>query len=180
MKKPDKRPGTVVKVLIVAALVIVVGVVIIAKHTSTSETVSDSTESNISTAPDEQGAAVYPEESVTDEAPSDSTTKALPKLVDLGSKSCVPCKMMEPILENLRKEYAEQFETVVIDVWKNKAAAKQYDIRVIPTQIFFDAEGKELFRHEGFLSKEEILAKWAELGFDFEHNKNESMSPGQP
>ena len=88
----------------------------------------------------------------------------LPRLVDLGSDQCIPCKMMAPILEELQSEYGASFTVEVIDVRKNRAAASEYGIRVIPTQIFYDASGGELFRHEGFFSKEEILAKWEELG----------------
>lgn len=88
----------------------------------------------------------------------------LPRLVDLGADKCIPCKMMAPILEELKKKYAGVFNVEFIDVWKNPDAAEQYGIRVIPTQIFFDASGKELFRHEGFFSKEDILAKWKEHG----------------
>lgn len=72
--------------------------------------------------------------------------------------------MMAPILDDLKNNYAEYFETVFIDVWENPDAGKQYGIRTIPTQIFFDAQGKELFRHEGFISKDAILQKWAEFG----------------
>jgi thioredoxin 1 len=71
---------------------------------------------------------------------------------------------MAPILEGLKREYAGRFDVQFIDVWKNKEAGKQYDIETIPTQIFYDASGKELFRHVGFFSKEDILAKWKELG----------------
>ena len=92
--------------------------------------------------------------------------KALPRLVDLGAKKCIPCKMMAPILEELKKEYADTLQVDFIDVWKKPAAAKKYGIKLIPTQIFFDASGKELSRHEGFMSKEDILAKWKELKID--------------
>ncbi|MFH1609720.1 MAG: thioredoxin family protein, partial [Candidatus Bipolaricaulota bacterium] len=74
----------------------------------------------------------------------------LPKLVDLGADKCIPCKQMAPILEELRVEYADRFEVVFIDVWKNPAEANRYGIRIIPTQIFYDAAGKELYRHVGF------------------------------
>ncbi len=90
----------------------------------------------------------------------------LPRLVDLGAGKCIPCKMMAPILEELKTERAGSLEVVFIDVWQNKEAAKEYGIRLIPTQIFFDAAGKERFRHEGFISKEDILRKWKELGVD--------------
>lgn len=88
----------------------------------------------------------------------------LPRLVDLGAHSCVPCKMMAPILEELKKEYAGVFKTEFIDVWQNQEPARRYGIRVIPTQIFFDAEGKELFRHEGYFGKEDILQTWRKHG----------------
>jgi len=88
----------------------------------------------------------------------------LPRLIDLGADKCIPCKMMAPILEELKKEYAGIFKVEFIDVWKNPDKAKKYGVKIIPTQIFFDAAGKELFRHEGFFSKEDILSKWKELG----------------
>lgn len=92
---------------------------------------------------------------------------ALPRLVDLGADKCIPCKMMAPILEELKTAYAGQLAVEFIDVWKNADAGEAYGVRVIPLQIFFDAEGKELFRHEGFYAKEDVLAKWKELGFEF-------------
>jgi thioredoxin 1 len=103
-------------------------------------------------------------------AKSDSTktkTVKIPKLVDLGAGKCIPCKMMAPILEDLKKDYAGKLEVVFIDVWQNSSEGDKYKIRVIPTQIFFSPEGKELFRHEGFYSREDILAKWKELGHEF-------------
>lgn len=105
--------------------------------------------------------------------PSDSKASAvatppasLPRLVDLGSTRCLPCKMMAPILDDLKKTYAGQLEVQFIDVWDVPAAGKHYNIGIIPTQIFYDASGKERFRHEGFFEKEEILAKWKELGVE--------------
>ncbi len=107
------------------------------------------------------GAAVGNEASAA--AASDATAK-LPKLLDLGATKCIPCKMMAPILENLKKEYAGKMKVEFIDVWENEDAGKTYGVEMIPTQIFFDAGGKELFRHTGFFGKEDILAKWKELG----------------
>jgi thioredoxin 1 len=98
-----------------------------------------------------------------------STT--LPKLIDLGADKCIPCKMMAPILEELKTEYAGMFEVVFIDVWEDPSRSEEYGIKLIPTQIFFDASDKELFRHEGFFSKADILAKWKELGIDFEQKQ---------
>ncbi len=90
--------------------------------------------------------------------------KTLPRLVDLGADKCMSCKLMVPVLDELGREYAGELTVQFIDVWKEPDAAKPYGLRVIPTQIFFDAEGVEQFRHEGFISKEEILNKWKELG----------------
>jgi thioredoxin 1 len=90
----------------------------------------------------------------------------LPRLVDLGADKCIPCKMMAPILDELAAEYKGQMEVVFIDVWKDRAAGEKYGIRAIPTQIFYSADGKELFRHTGFYPKADILAKWKELGVE--------------
>ena len=80
----------------------------------------------------------------------------LPRLVDLGAGKCIPCKKMAPILEELKKDYAGIIDIVFVDVWKDPNAAKPYKIRLIPTQVFYDKAGKEVFRHEGFFSREEI------------------------
>lgn len=88
----------------------------------------------------------------------------LPRLVDLGAGKCIPCKQMKPILAELTRDYANQFTVVFIDVWENRGEGEKYGIRMIPTQIFYSADGKELARHEGFYSKKDILAKWRELG----------------
>ena len=99
-------------------------------------------------------------------APAATPGTALPKLVDLGSTTCIPCKEMAPILEELKTEYAGTVDVEFIDVNTNVAAADEYKINVIPTQIFYDAAGKEIFRHEGFFGKEDILAKWKDFGVD--------------
>ena len=107
----------------------------------------------------------------------DTAKIPLPRLVELGADRCIPCKMMAPILEELRKEYAGTLQLESIDVWKDPDAAKRYRIRIIPTQIFYDASGKELFRHVGFFSKEDILAKWKELGVVIEKGRNSKENP---
>lgn len=99
-------------------------------------------------------------------ATSARVSAKLPKLLDLGAGKCIPCRMMKPILEELKQDYADRFITEFIDVWENPDAGKQYGVEMIPTQIFYDAEGKERFRHVGFFGKEDILGKWKELGVD--------------
>jgi len=90
----------------------------------------------------------------------------LPRLVDLGADRCVPCRMMAPILADLDSTLAGRLEVEFIDVWKTPDAGRTYGVRLIPTQIFFAADGTELYRHEGFLAREDILAKWRELGVE--------------
>jgi thioredoxin 1 len=92
---------------------------------------------------------------------------ALPRLVDIGADQCIPCKLMAPILEELRREYVDRMRVEFVDVWKHPAAGEPYRIRAIPTQIFYDASGRELYRHEGFISKADILAVWRRFGVTF-------------
>lgn len=101
----------------------------------------------------------------------------LPRLVDLGAGKCIPCKMMAPILDEMKKDFAGKLEVVFIDVWQNADEGSKYKIRVIPTQIFYSPEGKELFRHEGFYSREDILKKWKELGYDFNAGPEKEKKP---
>jgi thioredoxin 1 len=88
----------------------------------------------------------------------------IPRLVDLGAGKCIPCKAMAPILEGLKTEYAGRMEVQFIDVWKDPDAGKAHGISIIPTQIFYGADGKELARHQGFMDKDAILAQWKALG----------------
>ncbi|MBM4154950.1 MAG: thioredoxin family protein [Lentisphaerae bacterium] len=92
----------------------------------------------------------------------------LPRLLDLGAGKCVACKAMMPVLDEIRVAFAGKMAVEFIDVWENEEAAEKLGVETIPTQIFFDASGKELFRHTGFISKEDILAKWKELGVDLD------------
>jgi len=94
------------------------------------------------------------------------TSRKLPRLLDLGAGKCIPCKMMMPIIEQLKADFAGKLKVEFIDVWKDPEAGRTYGIEMIPTQIFYDATGKELYRHVGFFSREDILKKWKELGVD--------------
>ena len=86
-------------------------------------------------------------------------------LVDLGAKTCIPCRMMAPILEELKAEYKSRAEVIFIDVWDeaNEGKAQAFKVMSIPTQVFFDKQGREVYRHLGFLDKESIVAKLEEL-----------------
>jgi len=95
---------------------------------------------------------------VTPESTSPVKTKMnLPRMVDYGADKCVPCKAMAPILKELQSQYKDQVEVVFVDVWKDRTAGQKVGIKLIPTQIFYDASGKEVARHEGFISREDIL-----------------------
>lgn len=89
--------------------------------------------------------------------------KGKPVLLELGSHSCSPCKKMMPILADLSTERTG-FVVSFVDVWTNEGKSEQYGVKSIPTQIFFDKDGIELFRHIGFYPKEDILGKWREFG----------------
>ena len=150
------------KVLIVAALAVaVIGAVALKKNRGATE-LSPAT-------PATAASPATPAGSATAAAPA--APAKLPKLLDLGAGKCIPCKMMAPILAELKQEYAGKMNVEFIDVWQNPDAGKQYGIEMIPTQIFYDAEGKERFRHVGFYGKEDILGKWKELGVDISGSK---------
>ena len=101
-------------------------------------------------------------------AASVKPSDALPRLQNFKSPTCPPCRAMEPILEELSVEYAGKFIMEIVDVslQENRSLAIQHSIQYIPTQIFYDADGKQLFRHTGFYSRQDILNKWKELGYD--------------
>lgn len=78
------------------------------------------------------------------------------EFVELGSVNCIPCKKMQPVMASIEKKYAGQVKVTFHDVWKDDAPAKKYGIDLIPTQVFLDAGGKELMRHQGFYPEEDI------------------------
>lgn len=96
--------------------------------------------------------------------PHELPIKGMVTMVDIGAHSCVPCKMMTPIIEALSKEYEGRAAIAFIDVWQHREQADRYGIRAIPTQIFYDAQGREQYRHVGFLDRESIVEKLTELG----------------
>lgn len=92
--------------------------------------------------------------------------KDMVTMVDLGAKSCIPCKMMAPILVELAKEYEGKAAIIFIDVWQQRDQAVKFKIKAIPTQIFFDKNGKEVERHTGFLDKKGIIERLRKLGVE--------------
>jgi thioredoxin 1 len=85
-------------------------------------------------------------------------------MIDLGAKKCIPCKMMAPILVKLEKVYNGKANIIFIDVWENQQPAKRFKIRAIPTQIFFNAKGEEVYRHVGFLDEKSIVEQMTKMG----------------
>jgi len=92
-------------------------------------------------------------------SPAAAEETYLVTFVELGSVRCIPCKMMQPIMKDIEKDYAGQVKVVFHDVWtpEGEPFAASFKIRVIPTQVFLDKEGKEYFRHEGFFPKDELI-----------------------
>ena len=82
--------------------------------------------------------------------------KGMVTMVDLGAKSCIPCKMMMPVMDAVEKEYSGKAAIIFIDVWENPDQSKKYSLRTIPTQIFYSKDGKEVYRHEGFFDQKSI------------------------
>lgn len=87
-------------------------------------------------------------------------------MIDLGAKRCIPCRMMAPILEKLEEQYRGRADIVFIDVWENREQGGRFGVRLIPTQIFFDRDGEEVYRHVGFMAEEDIVAQLREMGVE--------------
>jgi len=85
-------------------------------------------------------------------------SKHLITFIELGADRCIPCKAMQPIMKEIAETYADRVQVVFYDVWKDPEPGRKYGIQLIPTQVFIDQKGNEVFRHVGFFPKEEILA----------------------
>jgi thioredoxin 1 len=93
-------------------------------------------------------------------------SKGMATLVDVGAKSCIPCKMMDPILQKMDKRYEGKAAVIFIDVRYHQEEARRFQINGIPTQIFFDKTGKEIYRHTGFLSEAAIVEQFRKMGVE--------------
>jgi thioredoxin 1 len=147
-----KTPAKIVLVLMVAAAAVAA---VVLKKNQAPASIDSTPPPKASVAASQSATATTPD-----------TSAKLPKLLDLGAGKCIPCKMMAPILEELKKQYGGRMIVEFIDVWQNPDAGKAFNVDMIPTQIFYDPEGKELFRHTGFFGRDEILGKWKELSVD--------------
>jgi thioredoxin 1 len=84
--------------------------------------------------------------------------------IELGADKCIPCKAMQPVMREIAQEYKGTIQVVFYDVWKTPKYAKDYGIQMIPTQVFIDKKGDEIFRHVGFFAKDEIIKMLKEKG----------------
>lgn len=76
--------------------------------------------------------------------------------LELGAESCIPCKMMKPIMRDIAAEYPGIVEVIFHDLYRDREIGQRWNVRVMPTQVFLDSEGREFFRHEGFYPKEQL------------------------
>ena len=160
------------KALIVVALVLAAGVILYNKDRSCAPCEAGGTSlAAVPAAPAVPAPAstVEPAPAAVETVPASvDVPAALPRLIELGSAQCRACQMMKPVIAELRNKYKSQLDVELIDVRVQREAAMKHKIRVIPTQIFLDADGIELFRHEGFFALKDIVAKWNELGVSLE------------
>jgi thioredoxin 1 len=110
------------------------------------------------------GAACAELPSATDAVIKQALASGKPAVIDLGARHCIPCKKMAPILETLSNEYQGRASVLFIDVNEDQAAALKFRIQMIPTQIFFNSQGKEVKRHIGFMEKGDILKELKSAG----------------
>jgi thioredoxin 1 len=96
--------------------------------------------------------------------PKEIANSPLPKLLDFGAGTCIPCKKMAPILIELSEEYKGRVEVKIIEVYQEREMTQANRIRLIPTQVFYDSKNKEVFRHEGFMDKEAIKKAFDRMG----------------
>jgi thioredoxin 1 len=97
---------------------------------------------------------------------SDVPVKGMVTMIDLGADKCIPCKMMAPIMAKLEKVYEGRAVIVFIDVWKHNEQAKRFGIRAIPTQIFYNENGREVYRHVGFMDEKAIINQLKKMGIE--------------
>jgi thioredoxin 1 len=78
--------------------------------------------------------------------------------IEFGSVNCIPCKKMQPVMKSIREKYQGKVKVIFCDTRKNRKLARAYNIWIIPTQVFIDADGDEVMRHKGFFPEEKIIS----------------------
>jgi len=96
----------------------------------------------------------------------EAPVKGMVTMLDLGADKCIPCKMMVPVMKKVEAAYEGKAAVVFIDVWKHNEQARRFRIRAIPTQIFFDKSGREVYRHVGFMNEATIVDVFRKMGVD--------------
>jgi len=99
------------------------------------------------------------------QAQGSAPAKGKPALYEFGAKYCVPCKEMKEVMAALKTSHGDQVEFRMVYSDEEMPLFQEYKIMLIPTQVFFDASGKEVDRHIGALPKEEVIKKLKELKF---------------
>lgn len=177
-KKQEGSPkGPVIKIAVFVFIIVIMGLIWVYKNNGTQIRVSDS---------DNPDFSLYVTEALDLEQ---LKSYGLPILIDFGADSCVPCKEMAPILVKLNKEFQGKAIIKFVDVWKYQELSQGYPISIIPTQVFFDRNGKPytpsdpqgipmimyslkdtdkhvFTTHEGGMTEEMIRAVLKEMGVD--------------
>lgn len=107
------------------------------------------------------------------EKTQDIPVKGMVTMVELGAGNCIPCRMMESVIKNVKKAYKDRAAIISIDIRENREQAVRFGIRMIPTQIFFDKKGKEVFRHTGFMREMAIDDQLRKMGVEKIEKKGE-------
>lgn len=155
------KPNAFNILLIVGVIVLVAGVAAMKSSRQEQVPVAEQALVTSAQAPELTAGSNIPSGYSTSAAPA---VVRLPRLVELGGEKCIPCMQMAPIIEALQKEYAGRVDIEKIDVGKVPSAMNLYAVRLIPTQVFLKADGQEFWRNEGTLTKDEIVAKFMEMG----------------
>jgi thioredoxin 1 len=103
-------------------------------------------------------------QSTPERLPKEVAKIPLPKLIDFGANKCIPCKKMAPILQDLSEEYKGRVVIKIIEIYQERELTMVNEIRLIPTQIFFDEKNREVYRHVGFMDKEQIKKVFEKMG----------------
>jgi thioredoxin 1 len=103
-------------------------------------------------------------QSSSERIPKEVAQIPLPKLLDFGANKCIPCKKMAPILQELTEEYKGRVVIKVIEIYQERELTRVNRIQLIPTQIFFNARNQEVYRHVGFMDKEQIKKVFNTMG----------------
>ena len=89
-----------------------------------------------------------------------------PTMVEFGATGCIPCDMMQPILDKLRKDYPEKLNVVFVHAREKPVIGARFGIRSIPVQVFFDRDGNEVLRHVGFFPVSKVTHQIKTMGVE--------------